>query len=102
MTENTTSTHRGRPLRRRAVAAAVGVTAMLTPLVATPAASAYSGVGGLVDQMLITGAGGEGGGKVDGIGSLGSAVLDAVSNVLKPSQSTASKARAKARLKTRH
>jgi hypothetical protein len=99
MTESTTTQRAGRPLRRRAVAVAVGVTAMLTPLVAAPAAPAYSGLGGLVDEMLITGAGGPGGGKVDGIGSLGSAVLDGVSNLLKPN--VASTTRAKARIKAR-
>lgn len=102
MTESPTS-HSARPLRRRTVAVAVGVTAMLTPLVAAPAAPAWSGVGGLVDEMLITGAGGPGGGKVDGIGSLGSAVLDGVSNVLKPNvaSTTRTKARIKARVRAR-
>src|SRR5688572_9612703 len=99
MTESTTTHRARRPLRRRAVAVAVGVTPTLTPLVAAPAAPAYSGLGGLVDEMLITGAGGPGGGKVDGIGSLGSAVLDGVSNVLKPD--VASTTRAKARLKAK-
>jgi len=103
MTDNMHTQRATRPLRRRTVAVAVGVTAMLTPLVAAPAAPAYNGLGGLVDEMLITGAGGPGGGKVDGIGSLGSAVLDGVSNLLKPNQTstTRAKARIKARVRAR-
>lgn len=106
MTENISSSHRGaRQLRRRSAAVVVGVAVMLTPLVAAPAASARSSsVFGLLDEMLVTGYGGPGdGGPTNGLGPLLSAVLDGVSNLLKPNASTARvNARAKARLKTRH
>lgn len=95
MTENTTAQRTHRRLRRRAVA--VAVAAMLTPLVAAPAAPAYTSLGGLVDEALVTGAGGPGGGKVDGLGSLATAVLDGVSNILKPNRASTARAKAKSR-----
>ncbi len=101
MTESTTTHRTHRPLRRRGVAAAVAVTTMMAPLVAAPAAPAYNGVGGLVDQMLITGAGGPGGGKVDGIGSLLTAVLDGVSDLVKPNQASTARAKASAKARVR-
>ena len=101
MTETRITTRRtALPVRRRTVAVVAGVAAMLTPMVAAPAAPARS-LGGLVDEMLITGAGGPGGGKVDGIGPLLSAVLDGVSNILKPNQASTSRVKTKAKARIR-
>jgi hypothetical protein len=87
MTHHTTfASGTGRPRRGRALGVLVGLSVMLTPMAIAPAAQAdtYHGLGGLIDQALITGAGGPGGGPVDGLGSLVTAILDAISNILKP------------------
>ncbi|HEV7805639.1 MAG TPA: hypothetical protein VGO80_07475 [Solirubrobacteraceae bacterium] len=107
MSENITSSHRGgRQLRRRSVAVVAGITVMLTPMVAAPAASARQdkGLFGLLDEMLITGYGGPGHqGNINGLSPLLTAILDAISDLLKPNQSaTPVRAHAKAHIKTRH
>jgi hypothetical protein len=101
MHHDNTSTTASAPRRRsrRGVAVLVGVTAMLSPLVTAPAAPAYSGVVGMLDQMLVTGYGGPGGDKPTGLGSTVTAVLDAVSDLVAPSVGTT---RAKAHAKARH
>ncbi|MDX6680402.1 MAG: hypothetical protein QOG94_441 [Solirubrobacteraceae bacterium] len=101
MTETITSSHRGtRRLRRRTVAVVAGVAVMVGPLVAAPAAPARSSsLIALLDEMLITGYGGPGHGPVNGLGPLVTAILDALSDLLKPSASaTAGRTHARAHL----
>ncbi len=106
MTQGSTARHRSdRRRASRCVGAAAAVIALAAPMAIAPAAQAETtnSLGAIVDQALVTGAGGPGGGKVDSLGSLGSAVLDGVSNIVRPKPAaTRSKARHKKRHKTRH
>lgn len=81
---NTTTTVRS-TRKRRGLGIAVGLVALVTPLAMAPGASAYSGVGGLVGQVVAGSAGpdcniNEGGGPPQGLelGATLSGVLDLI------------------------